>query len=122
MTCFLIDDDIDDRRIFLTALNAFDSSIELVTAESGMEALKKININNFLPDYIFLDMNMPYMMGKECLIRLREIKRIENVPIILYSTIRYFEELANSGASGFVRKPNSVQELVKALSGVIKRQ
>jgi CheY-like chemotaxis protein len=121
MLCFLIDDDVDDRRIFLMALNAFDRSIGLVTAYSGVQALEIINANDvFLPDYIFLDLNMPYMSGRECLIRLREIERLKNVPIILYSTIRDFEELASLGASGFVTKPNSIQELIKVLSGIIK--
>src|ERR1017187_6577510 len=106
MTCFLIDDDVDDRTIFQLALNAFDSSIELVTASNGVEALEKINSPDlFLPDYIFLDLNMPYMSGKECLIRLRDIKRLKNVPILIYSTIHTdYEKLAGSLASAFITK------------------
>lgn len=125
-TCFLIDDDPDDKRLFLIALNTFDSSIELVTASDGVEALEKINANElFLPDYIFLDMNMPRMSGKESLIKLRGIERLKNIPIILYSTTHYstthyFEELSSIGASGFATKPNSIEGIIEILVGIIK--
>jgi CheY-like chemotaxis protein len=122
MTCFLIDDDADDRNFFLLALNEFNNSIELVTSDSGVHALEKINgDNSFLPNYIFLDLNMPYMSGRECLTKLRKIERLKNVPIILYSTVKDFEELASRGATGFITKQNSINDLVKVLSGIIKR-
>lgn len=120
MICFLIDDDVDDRAVFQLALTAYDSSIELVTASNGVEALEKINSPDlFLPDYIFLDLNMPYMSGKECLIKLREIDRLKNVPILIYSTIHTdYEGLASRWASAFITKPNSIEALVKVLSGI----
>jgi CheY-like chemotaxis protein len=119
--CFLIDDDQDDRTIFLLGLNKFDPTVDLVTACSGVEALEKIRTNDlFQPDYIFLDMNMPYMSGKECLIRMRKIDRLKDTPIILYSTVRYFEELTSHKASGFVTKPNSVEGIRKILADTIK--
>jgi CheY-like chemotaxis protein len=121
MTCFLIDDDVDDRAVFQLALTAFDNSIKLVTASNGVEALEKVNSTDlFLPDYIFLDLNMPYMSGKECLIRLRDIERLKNVPILIYSTIHTdYEKLADSWASAFITKPNSIEALVKVLSEVL---
>lgn len=121
MTCLLIDDHADDRDLFRAALRALNASIGLVTADSGIQALEKINSNvHFLPDYIFLDMNMPYMSGKECLIALRGIERLKDVSIIIYSSIQYFEELENFGASGFIAKGNSIENLTKALLGIIK--
>ena len=120
MTCFLIDDDADDREIFRMALQALDSSIELVTASNGTQALEKLNSEDLTPDYIFLDLNMPYMSGKECLIRMREIKRLKNIPIILCSAIQYFEELTSYGASGFITKQNSVPALTLVLAAEMK--
>ncbi len=119
--CFLIDDDPDDRSLFLIALNKFDSTVELVTSNNGVEALEKMRGDAlFLPDYIFLDLNMPYMSGRECLIKLREIERLNRIPIILYSTVRYFEEFSSLGATSFVTKPNSIESFVKVLAGIIK--
>ncbi len=121
MICFLIEDDLDDREFFKSALKTVDESIKLVTVDNGVQALEKLNADAlFMPDYIFLDMNMPYMSGKECLAKLREITRLKNVPVVLYSSIRDFEELANLHATSYVTKPNSVSELVKILSGIIK--
>ncbi|MDQ3111005.1 MAG: response regulator [Bacteroidota bacterium] len=120
-TVFLIDDDADDRNIFQIGLTLFDKTIELVTASGGVQAIEKMNSDElFLPDYIFLDLNMPYMSGKECLIHLREIKRLDDVPVILYSTISYFEELKNLGATSFATKPNSIDEIVQTLAKFIK--
>lgn len=122
MVCFLIDDDADDREFFLHALKAFDKTAKLVTAESGVDALAKLNaLELFLPDYIFLDLNMPYMSGRSCLAQIREIKRLKNVPVIIYSTISDFEELKNSHATVCITKPISRQKLVKLLAEVIKR-
>ncbi len=121
MTCFLIDDHADDREIFLMALKALNPSIGLEMAENGVKALEKIKSDeHFLPDYIFLDMNMPYMSGKDCLIALREIERLKNVPILIYSSIQDFEELKSFGASRFIRKQNSIAETTKILSDIIK--
>jgi CheY-like chemotaxis protein len=121
MTCFLIDDDPDDRKFFQLALNTLDSKVELITASNGVDALEKVNSTNFaIPDYVFLDLNMPYMSGKECLIRLRDIRAMKNVPIILYSTIRKdYEELSSRWASAFITKPNSIGDLVKILSSIL---
>ena len=60
-TCFLIDDDIDDQEIFGLAIKEIDYSIQCTFANDGAEALQKLSTTalNFLPDYIFLDLNMP---------------------------------------------------------------
>lgn len=121
MICLLIDDVEDDRKIFQAALNNVDSSIKLVTSNNGVQALEMFDSDNsFSPDFIFLDMNMPYMSGKECLIKLRGIERLRDVPVLLYSSVSYFDELAGCGASGFITKQNSVADLAKKLSEAIK--
>jgi CheY-like chemotaxis protein len=70
-TVFLIDDDRDDREIFMEALAEIDNSAICYTAENGLDALNKLNENLVIPQFIFLDLNMPRMSGRECLVELK---------------------------------------------------
>ena len=120
---FLIDDDIDDREIFTLALKDIDSSIKCTTAKDGAEALDFIENNkNFIPNFIFLDLNMPRINGKECLVEMRRIVRLQNIPIYIYTTSSSDKdklELLNMGATGFITKPYTIKKLVEILSQII---
>ena len=58
-TCFLIDDDVDDQEIFIMALDQLDIEFQCTVAHNGTEALQRLKKEAVLPDYIFLDLNMP---------------------------------------------------------------
>ena len=120
---FLIDDDIDDREVFVLALKDIDPSINCITAKDGAEALDFIENNeNFIPDFVFLDLNMPRVSGKECLIEMRKIARLQNVPIYIYTTTSSDKdklELLTIGATGFITKPYTIKKLVEILSQII---
>src|ERR1700739_3500683 len=84
---FLIDDDADDREIFSLALGKADQKVKCVVARDGEEALDILKGNKeFTPDSIFLDLNMPRMDGRECLVEIRKIERLKNIPICIYTT------------------------------------
>lgn len=125
-TCFLIDDDPDDREIFAMALEDAHKSYNCVTAKNGVDALEKLNSNEkFVPDYIFLDLNMPMLSGKECLKELKKISRLSHVPVIIYSTSSYekdIEETKQLGASYFLTKPSSIKVLTDILTRIIEKQ
>jgi|SRR6185437_7730939 len=120
---FLIDDDIDDREIFTLALKDIDSTIKYTTAKDGAEALDFIEQNeNFIPNFIFLDLNMPRVSGRECLVEMRKIVRLRNIPIYIYTTSSSDKdklELLNLGATGFITKPYTIKKLVEMLSQII---
>src|SRR6187401_867256 len=86
-TVFLIDDDSDDHEIFSYALEKADQSAQCICAHDGIKALEKIKSeHDFVPDYIFIDMNMPMMDGKQCLVELKKIDRLKSIPVFMYST------------------------------------
>ncbi len=125
ITCFLIDDDFDDQQHFETALNNTtkiknDLVFKCIMADMGTEALIKLNGDaSFIPDYIFLDLNMPRMSGKECLVEIKKIERLNAVPVIIYSTSsdpKDIEETKQMGASSFLIKPQNLNVLTEALS------
>jgi DNA-binding NtrC family response regulator len=119
---FLVDDDRDDREIFIEALAQIDSNCNCITAENGEDAIKKLTADSFIPDYIFLDLNMPQKNGRECLVEIKSMKRLDEIPVIIYSTSslpREKEELAQLGASMFMTKPANFDELCVSLKEVL---
>lgn len=121
--CFLIDDDDDDRKIFGIALEKIDRDIEFGYASNGFDAIEDLKCAKRVPDYIFLDLNMPKMTGVECLIELKKISNIVDVPIIIYSTIineSIIYDTLRDGAFDHIEKPHKIETLVTYLKRVLQ--
>lgn len=118
----LVDDDEDDRILFQDALDSLRLSIELITLKHGKELIEYFDdsVNPF-PDMIFLDLNMPYLSGLECLPILRRNVGLQSVPIAIYSTSsskKDMEEALVNGANVYINKPNEfikLQEIIKRI-------
>src|SRR6186713_1099195 len=106
---FLADDDEDDRMLFSEALMEINPSIKCIMAKNGEEALFLLSNGLFeLPDYIFLDLNMPVMNGLKCLAEIKKSAQLKNIPVVVYSTSskkEYEEESKKLGAMNFFIKP-----------------
>jgi CheY-like chemotaxis protein len=124
ITVFLIDDDDDDREIFQEALTDVEIAVELATAINGKEALSKLNEElKFLPSFIFLDLNMPIMNGRQFLQEVKAIDHLKHIPVFIYSTSGQSEEKTEMealGAAGFITKPRDISVLVKTLAQILK--
>jgi CheY-like chemotaxis protein len=123
--CFLIDDDMDDQEIFHIALQKVDQTIGFTTASNGAEGLGKLKEDpSFVPDYIFLDLNMPKMNGMQCLPKIRRLRHLKEVRIIMYSTTSnaaIIEESIQLGANDFLVKPDKLSLLVNKLSEILEK-
>lgn len=121
--CFLIDDDEDDREIFELALEKANSSYSCITAKNGHDALAILNADTSIaPDFIFVDLNMPLMPGKECLQHIKSDPRFSNTPIVIYTTSSYgkdIDETRRLGASHFLVKPPGLGILTRALASIL---
>ena len=120
---FMIDDDADDREFFSFALAKTDYNVDYSTAKDGEDALKYLEKNkDFVPNFIFLNLNMPRVNGIECLAEMRKINRLKNVPIYIYSTSILDKDKAETlklGANDHIIKPSSLKRLTEILSNVI---
>lgn len=123
--CFLIDDDDDDQEIFSLALNTIDTDITCITANDGIDALNRLNMDaGFVPDYIFLDLNMVRMNGRECLTEIKKLSRLNTTPVIIYSTSSQEKDITETrqlGAADYIVKPASISILVQRLEQVLKK-
>jgi CheY-like chemotaxis protein len=103
----LIDDDPDEHEIFSHALRKFHSKITCV----AVDCVESLFLINFLPDVVFLDMNMPKTDGLSCLRKIKETVKFKDIPIYMYSTAAYTHkqyEAFELGALKWLTKPKSV--------------
>lgn len=123
MSFLIVDDDADDRMLFIEAVREIDMSIECKIARNGEQALKLLsNIEYPLPDFIFLDIRMPRIDGKKCLVEIKKDERLKNIPVIIYTTSKGVEEskeLRDMGAFHFISKPRNADEIFYLISFVM---
>ena len=121
----LIDDDIDDRELFVEALEKAGSTVSCSVCEDAREALKKLETKTIAsPDVIFLDINLPVMSGWECLAWLKKSSQYKDIPVIMYSTSSHKRdrEIAQDlGALCFFTKPNDYNQLVHFLKEIVEK-
>jgi len=123
MLVLFIDDDPDDFEIFCEALKKFDPEAKCLHSIDGEAAIGLLNGLTYLPDYIFLDINMPRMDGKECLSRIKKDSKLKDIQVFMFSTTTYLAEIKtyiSLGAIDFIIKPTSVNELVDVFKAVLK--
>lgn len=125
MVVLCIDNDSEDIEFFGDAVKEVDPLITYLSALGGQEALHLLasmqDIQQ-LPKYIFLDVNMPRMDGKETLIEIRKIDRYRAVQIVMLSTglsPKEFEEYKQLGANHFMSKGTSLQNLRDKLRAIL---
>lgn len=120
----LIDDDLDDQEIFCLAAQDVDESINCICESDSIEAINKLSADPFLvPDCIFIDMNMPRMNGRQCLLEIKKMDRLKDVPIFMCSTSsdpKVIAETKRLGAVDFIVKPSTLAEFTKTLSKVFQ--
>jgi CheY-like chemotaxis protein len=126
LTCSMIvlyvDDDSEDLEIFCEAVQTLDPTIECVVARKGEEALGILH-SGLVPDFIFLDINMPILDGKTILSEVRKDERLATTLVVMHSMnmdAKEIEEFKKSGANQFLAKPDHFQDLCDSLSSILK--
>ncbi|HDL04678.1 MAG TPA: response regulator [candidate division Zixibacteria bacterium] len=114
---------VDDEEIVLSfardALEDGDYDIEL--ANSGVEALKKIEREFF--DFILTDIRMPECDGIELAQKAREI--IPSVGIIFmtgYANLNTAKDAIKEGAYDYIMKPFELNEIRQAVKSAVKKR
>ncbi|HEY9489572.1 MAG TPA: response regulator [Chryseosolibacter sp.] len=121
MTILNVDDDLEDIEIFCDAVREIDPSIVCLVAKSAEEAMKILGSDIELPQIIFLDINMPKVDGNACLREIKQDRRLDKIPVIMYSTHSRKTDIETYKAlnAGFLVKQNSFNELVAELRKVL---
>ena len=119
----LADDDEDDRLFFKVAFESIKIKTLVKTVNDGVELMNYLVDNqNKLPHILFLDLNMPFKSGMECLQEIKKIDYLKDVAIAIYSTSaseQEIEEAFVNGANVYIKKPHDFTTLKKFLEEVI---
>jgi len=112
---------VDDHEIVRAGLRMMleaEPDLEIVAeAESGEEALEKASIH--LPDLIIMDVSLPGMDGPTATRTLRAL--YPDIPILaltIHEDERYFFQMLDAGAAGYLPKRGAPTDLVTAIHTV----
>ncbi len=125
-----VDDDLDDLQILIEIIQELDQNIEVATAFNGMEALQYLNTAKFeqrLPCLIIMDINMPYLDGKETLVRIKKQELFMQIPIVILSTSTSLldKTFCNQWDVAFITKPvkeKDLKETIRTLMNYCKSE
>jgi CheY-like chemotaxis protein len=123
-TILLIDDDADDRAMFMALIADIDESIDCMVAKDAETASALLaTTNSFSPDLIFVDMNMPRVSGDQFIKQFRRSEEGSEVPIIIYSSapvpVEIQKELFSVGVTNFLVKVSSQKEMRSLISNML---
>jgi CheY-like chemotaxis protein len=119
----LIDDDEDEEEFFRTAVNSLNTDIAFAAINDSEKAFKELRRPEILlPSVIFVDINMPRFNGWEFLSELKKDKRLQQIPVVMYSTSAHENDATRAavlGAFAFWTKPYRFSDLAAKLEYLI---
>ena len=119
-TIFLVDDSA--TVLISTSSILTKSGYQVEKATSAEEAMVKFK-SGLKPDLLITDLNMPGMNGIELIKQVRQMPNYRFMPILLLTTESQQAKRADAkaaGASGWLVKPATADELLNTIKLVIK--
>lgn len=117
----LIDDDPDDHEIFISALQQASACAKCIAFCDPLKAIEEMANGNVQFDIVFVDLNMPKIDGLEFLRITKDMHALKGIPIYMYTTssdVHARDTALILGASDFVTKSASMNELIELLSAI----
>ena len=116
----LIEDNPSDIKLTQRAFAKSHVANELVVAEDGQAAVDYLfgDSSRELPAVVLLDLKLPRIDGLEVLRRIRADPRTRLLPVVVVTTSKEEQDLAESyrlGANSYVRKPVDFEQFVEAV-------
>lgn len=118
MVRVLIADDHPIVRKGLRQVLSEQPDMEIVEAENGSEALRRIDESKF--NVVLLDLSMPGLSGLEVLSQIKA--RQPEIPVLVlsgYPETEFAVRILRAGASGYLNKEMAPEELMQAIRVVM---
>ena len=111
----IVDDDV--RNLFALTSVLERQKMEVLTAESGKEAIETLRKTPEI-DMVLMDIMMPEMDGYETMRQIRRIKKFETLPIFALTAKAMKgdrEKCLEAGASDYISKPVNTEQLLSLM-------
>ena len=122
-----VDDDEDDRELLSDAIKSANPDVDVMLAENGLLALERLKslkeAEQRLPCLIVLDINMPFMDGKETFERLRQDAVLGLLPVIVFSSSEKPQDKAlfNNLGIDYFTKPSDIKYMSQIVNHMISK-
>ncbi|MGB8262867.1 MAG: response regulator [Dehalococcoidales bacterium] len=113
----IVDDEPNVRRLLHTILG---KTFDVLEAEDGRQAIEITNSQK--PDVVLMDMMMPKMDGLTACHMIKNDPATKSIPVIMVTAIGFELNVKLSqqmGASGYVTKPFSSEDLLGKITQVL---
>jgi HAMP domain-containing protein/signal transduction histidine kinase/CheY-like chemotaxis protein len=112
----VVDDDVRNLFALTTVFERYN--INVITAESGKEAINLINDNSQKIDMVLMDIMMPEMDGYETTQKIRREHKNSTLPIIAVTAKAMKgdrQKCIEAGASDYITKPLKIDQLLSLM-------
>ena len=116
----IVDDEPSVRRLSRTILS---KKFDVLEAEDGKQAIEIANSQKL--DVILMDMMMPKMDGLTACHEIKTNPATKSIPVIMVTAISFELNIKLSqqmGATGYITKPFSSQDLINAIDKVLENR
>ncbi|MBI4906824.1 MAG: response regulator [Acidobacteria bacterium] len=121
MDVLIVDDSAAIRKILHRVLRQTDMPLgEVFEAGDGVEALQALKDHKI--GLVLSDINMPNMDGLQLLSKLRQDQAFRDLPVLMITTEgsqHKVMEAVQLGATGYVRKPFTADQIKEKLTGIL---
>ena len=121
----LVEDSVADAKLFAIALDEAGSTSDVMRAEDGDDALRKLTaiVQGDIPrpDVVVLDINLPRVNGIDVLRRIKGDPELRTMPVVVFSTSRADVDIAAAyacGASSYVVKPVDLHRFMDVVRSI----
>ncbi len=115
----IVEDDRELRESLAKVIQGHPPLHCVAACQSGEEALKLLP--SVAPDVVLMDINLPGMTGLKCTALLKDrLPKTQILMLTVYSNNNYIFEALQAGASGYLLKSNSSDEVVHSIISVME--
>lgn len=112
----------DDHALFSESLqemlNATGKFNVLATFTNGLQLVEALQ--EITPDVVIMDIRMPEMNGRQATeIITQKYPSVRVLVVTMFGEPEYYHEMVNAGATGFILKESTADELIKALEEMV---
>jgi two-component system alkaline phosphatase synthesis response regulator PhoP len=123
MHILIVEDEVHIQRLVKIILEK--NSFLVDTADTGEEALEKLEVDKINPDLVLLDIMMPGIDGLQVLKKLKSNELTKNIMVVMLTSLAQENVVLQGiklGAKGYIRKPFHPKDLLERVNAFLAQK